>query len=204
MAVTHYTLSDAAKNYIVEGTAAYDRLLKPFPAKMLANSVEKNAVDAKLKGSSLLSLLLLPLSLSLSLPLSLSLRCSYIGHQWFPAGVATNGLVKKGTATTAEGTDEIGPFTSITQRWVTSPATTIINTVLKSYSGQSSNVLVFETQVPAGAAGTNTSIPVVPGGWPGSTGKDAQPIVSFPSFITEPHSRSKLRSLMYVPYLSLR
>lgn len=141
---------------------------------------------------------------SLSLSLSLSLRCSYIGHQWFPAGVATNGLVKQGTATTAEGTDEIGPFTSITQRWVTSPATTIINTVLKSYSGQSSNVLVFETQVPAGAAGTNTSIPVVPGGWPGSTGKDAQPIVSFPSFITEPHSRSKLRSLMYVPYLSLR
>ena len=43
--------------------------------------------------------------------------------------------------------------------------------------------VVFETSVPGGARGTNASVPLVPGGWPGNQG-NVKPIVAFPAFST--------------------
>ena len=55
---------------------------------------------------------------------------------------------------------------------------------MQVYSGvEASGIAVFELAVPNGAAATNDSVPVVPGGWPGSQG-NVKPIVAFPAFST--------------------
>eukprot|EP00040_Diaphanoeca_grandis_P034999 m.218963 g.218963 ORF g.218963 m.218963 type:complete len:854 (+) comp33283_c0_seq1:365-2926(+) len=87
---------------------------------------------------------------------------------------------KIGTVTSTSGTDAIGSFSAKTQNW--RAGVVDFSTSVKVYSVL--GVVVFETTVPNGATGTNASIPVVPGGWPGSMG-NVKPIVAFPAFATD-------------------
>ena len=114
------------------------------------------------------------------------------GVEWLPTAVAPGpvghfsgsfgALVKVGKPVLAKGTDEIGSFSSTSQQWasapapadVTSAATTVWTRWLVYEDGDK---IVFETSVPNGADRTNASVPVVPGGWPGTQG-NVPPIVS--------------------------
>lgn len=98
---------------------------------------------------------------------------AYFGHNEYASPS------RVGSADVSSGTDDIGAFSAKTQKWTA--GSTAFMTAVKVYA--SLGVAVFETQVPGGAIGTNASIPVVPGGWPGSQG-NVKPIVAFPAFST--------------------
>lgn len=87
---------------------------------------------------------------------------------------------KDGTVVISSGSDEIGSFTSTTQHYTA--GSTQFSTAVKSYAAL--DVAIFEVRVPGGAIGTNASVPVVPGGWPGPRG-NVKPIVAFPAFATD-------------------
>ena len=87
-----------------------------------------------------------------------------------------------GASVASRGTDEIGAFVATTQRW--KGGGTEFSTAIKEYAALK-DVAVFETRVPGGATGTNASMPLVPGGWPGNQG-NVKPIVAFPAFSTAP------------------
>merc|ERR1711969_6662 len=72
-----------------------------------------------------------------------------------------------GASVASRGTDEIGAFVATTQRW--KGGGTEFSTAIKEYAALK-DIAVFETRVPGGASGTNASMPVVPGGWPGNQG----------------------------------
>ena len=85
---------------------------------------------------------------------------------------------KDGSVVASNSTDAIGSFSSKLQKW--KAGTVGFSTEIKVYGA---GLAVFETSVPGGAARTNASIPIVPGGWPGSQG-NVKPIVAFPAFST--------------------
>ena len=99
---------------------------------------------------------------------------AYFQHTEYPAPT------KVGAAKTCSGADSIGKFSSSSQLWKAGPIG--FTTTVKSYAAL--GAVVFETAVPGGASGTNASVPVVPGGWPGSQG-NVKPIVAFPAFATD-------------------
>jgi hypothetical protein len=84
-----------------------------------------------------------------------------------------------GNVVVSNGTDEIGVFQASTQKWTAGSVG--FTTAVKVYNEL--DIAVFETTVPGGASGTNSTMPVVPGGWPGTQG-NVKPIVSFPAFST--------------------
>ena len=96
---------------------------------------------------------------------------------------------RDGPIATSRGTDSIGAYTAKTQRWTAGSVG--FTTAIKTYPsiGALGSAVVFETTVPEGARGTNDSIPIVPGGWPGSQG-NVKPIVAFPAFATSSSVRS--------------
>eukprot|EP01047_Picozoa_sp_COSAG01_P042682 COSAG01_NODE_3740_length_5746_cov_2.375421_3_plen_199_part_00 len=118
------------------------------------------------------------LSYSVSLRGEVWLRSSpvraYFEHTEYPAPA------QDGPARTSHGTDEIGAFAAVAQKWIA--GSTSFTTTIKSYPEL--GVAVFETAVPGGASGTNASVPLVPGGWPGNRG-NVKPIVAFPAFATD-------------------
>ena len=101
---------------------------------------------------------------------------AYFDHTEYPSPSCT-------TKTTSSGTDEIGAFHETMQKW--KAGSVAFTTAVKVYSAL--GVAVFETSVPDGATGTNASIPLVPGGWPGNQG-NVKPIVAFPAFSTSDHA----------------
>ena len=98
---------------------------------------------------------------------------AHVEHTEHPAPV------RVGNIRTGSGVDEVGNFTSTIQNW--RAGATMFSTSINTYNAH--NVVVFETNFPDGAGGTNASEPVVPGGWPGSQG-NVKPIVGFPAFDT--------------------
>ena len=99
---------------------------------------------------------------------------AYVGH------TEHGSPTKVGGVASSAGTDTIGAFAAKTQHWRAGQVG--FATAIKVYPLL--GAAVFETMVPAGAAGTNASVPVVPGGWPGSQG-NVKPIVAFPAFATD-------------------
>lgn len=99
---------------------------------------------------------------------------AYFEHTEYP------NPAKDGPKVTSSGSDEIGSFTSTTQHYTA--GSTKFSTAVKSYAAL--DVAVFEVHVPDGAGGTNASVPLVPGGWPGPQG-NVKPIVAFPAFATD-------------------
>jgi len=97
---------------------------------------------------------------------------AYFEHTEYPSPSCT-------TKATSSGADEIGAFHETMQKW--KAGSVAFTTAVKVYAAL--GVAVFETSVPDGATGTNASIPLVPGGWPGNQG-NVKPIVAFPAFST--------------------
>ena len=94
------------------------------------------------------------------------------------AGGARLNLTRTG-ATTSTGTDITGAFSCTNVSWVAAGSGLVLHTSLKKYSA--SDLVIFVQQLPNGAAGTNASNPVLPGGLRVMDPGNYPPVVSFPS-----------------------
>lgn len=104
---------------------------------------------------------------------------AYFNHMEYPAPT------RVGTVSVHSGIDEIGAFSAHAQNWTAGSVP--FSTAIKIYAAP--GTFVFETQVHGGAHGTNSSVPIVPGGWPGDQG-NVKPIIAFPAFSTAPDAVS--------------
>ena len=95
------------------------------------------------------------------------------------AGGAWQSLARTGPAKHTAGSDTLGAFRCVNVSWA-SGSGLVLHTSLKSYADN--DLAVFVQQLPAGAAGTNASNPVLPGNVRIMDPGAYPPIVSFPSF----------------------
>jgi hypothetical protein len=95
------------------------------------------------------------------------------------AGGAWQSLARTGLAKHTAGSDTLGAFRCVNVSWA-SGSGLVLHTSLKSYADN--DLAVFVQQLPAGAAGTNASNPVLPGNVRIMDPGAYPPIVSFPSF----------------------
>jgi hypothetical protein len=117
---------------------------------------------------------------------SASFTVSVGGEKWLGsapvrmfAGGAWQSLTKTGPAMHTTGSDTLGAFSCVNVSWA-STSGLVLHTSLKSYADK--DMAIFVQQLPAGAAGTNASNPVLPGNVRIMDPGAYPPVVSFPSF----------------------